>query len=398
MSELLRLAERSGARIVFSGDTRQIQSVKAGDALRILETESRLKSTSLREVLRQKDRAYRKAIEELRRNPENGFRQLEEIGGVRQVPWDKRAGIVADAWEQANASSNGRKRSVLVVCATHDEIARVTEAAREMRKCSGELSDARQVPQDVALGWTVAQKGDWRNFRTGQVLVFHRAVKGIQRNSSVEVVRADAKGVVVRCPNGRERKLTGKQAQSCDVFERKAIEVACGEQLLFTANRRQEGFHATNGEIVTVDQIDADGHIFLRDGRVVPQDYTHLAHGYAITAHRSQGKSVDEVIVLADGMSRELFYVAASRGRERVTVVTSDADALRESVGRTAARQSATELARKALVRMDGGIRRGFAAACNMIRLARLWPVAALDRSISRITPRRERQAHGLSR
>jgi ATP-dependent exoDNAse (exonuclease V) alpha subunit len=29
----------------------------------------------------------------------------------------------------------------------------------------------------------------------------------------------------------------------------------------------------------------------------------------------------------ADGMGRELFYVAASRERDRVTVVTSDAEA-----------------------------------------------------------------------
>ena len=43
MHEFLRLAERS-ARIVFSGDTQQIQSVEACDALRMLENESRLKS------------------------------------------------------------------------------------------------------------------------------------------------------------------------------------------------------------------------------------------------------------------------------------------------------------------------------------------------------------------
>lgn len=37
MAELLNLAEQQAARIVFSGDTRQIQSVEAADALRILE-------------------------------------------------------------------------------------------------------------------------------------------------------------------------------------------------------------------------------------------------------------------------------------------------------------------------------------------------------------------------
>jgi len=50
MSELIQLAERQSARIVFSGDTRQIQSVEAGDALRVLEKESHLKSTSLTQV------------------------------------------------------------------------------------------------------------------------------------------------------------------------------------------------------------------------------------------------------------------------------------------------------------------------------------------------------------
>jgi hypothetical protein len=42
------------------------------------------------------------------------------------------------------------------------------------------------------------------------------------------------------------------------------------------------------------------------------------------------------------------FYVAASRGREGITVVTSDRDLLRESVARSVARQSASELSRKA--------------------------------------------------
>jgi conjugative relaxase-like TrwC/TraI family protein len=47
MAEFLRLADEWGARVVFSGDTRQIQSVEACDALRILEKDSRLKSIAL---------------------------------------------------------------------------------------------------------------------------------------------------------------------------------------------------------------------------------------------------------------------------------------------------------------------------------------------------------------
>ncbi len=51
-----------------------------------------------------------------------------------------------------------------------------------------------------------------------------------------------------------------------------------------------------------------------------------LAHGYAMTAHRAQGATVDAAHVLDDGGGRELAYVAMSRGRHtsHVYVVAGD--------------------------------------------------------------------------
>ena len=65
---------------MFSGDTRQIQSVEACEALRILEKESRLKSIALTQVQRQTQLDYRGAIQELPRDPERGFEKLD--GGL----------------------------------------------------------------------------------------------------------------------------------------------------------------------------------------------------------------------------------------------------------------------------------------------------------------------------
>ena len=86
MSELLKLADQQSSRIIFSGDTKQIRSVEASDALRVLERESHLKSVSLSEVQRQTAQGYREAIQELRRDPERGFDKLEQIGAVREAP------------------------------------------------------------------------------------------------------------------------------------------------------------------------------------------------------------------------------------------------------------------------------------------------------------------------
>jgi ATP-dependent exoDNAse (exonuclease V) alpha subunit len=95
------------------------------------------------------------------------------------------------------------------------------------------------------------------------------------------------------------------------------------------------------------------GSIQLEDGRTLPANYHEFDHGYAITAHRSQGKTVDAVVLSGDGMKQEQFYVAASRGRSEITVITSDVDRLRESLGISSARPSAMDLARE-LVQMNG--------------------------------------------
>jgi hypothetical protein len=115
---------------------------------------------------------------------------------------------------------------------------------------------------------------------------------------------------------------------------------------MLTANRRGPEFRATNGELVKVRSVD-QGAISLEDGRTLPANYHEFAHGYAVTAHRSQDKTVDTVIISADVMKQELFYVAASRGRGEIAIVTSDCDLLRESVGVSTTRMSAIELVRK---------------------------------------------------
>jgi len=400
MWELLGLVSRQSARMVFSGDTQQIQSVEAGDALRVLEKESRLKSAALTGVQRQTRREYREAIQELRENPARGFQKLDAIGAVREVSWQDRAEAVAQAFGSSD------RRSKLVVCATHEDIERVTDAIRRRWKAGGALGECVQLTRHVSLSWTTAQKGDARNFRPGQILEFHRAIKGIARNAALEVVRVEGECVITRCASGGEHAVTRRHAKSFEVMEQRPIEVAVGDRLLLTANRRGSAFHATNGEVVTVREVDAAGRIHLQGGRTLPADYRQFSHGYAVTAHRSQGKSVDAVIISADGMQKELFYVAASRGRESVEVITSDKERLRETVARSTMRKSASELARRTSLGLRSGPQRGLATAVALMRRAvqliteRPKPVLYHAPAVFERAPRREGvyHEHDLSR
>ena len=162
MAEVVNLAHDRFARIVFSGDTRQIHSVEASDALRILEQESKLRSISLTQVQRQRVDAYREAIEQLRADPHRGFERLERMGAIREVAYNERAKAVAQAYAQAQKSHDGpgKSRSVLVVSATHHDIENITEAIRENRKAAGELGRETTLTRHLPLNWTEAQKGD----------------------------------------------------------------------------------------------------------------------------------------------------------------------------------------------------------------------------------------------
>ena len=382
MTDLLRLAEECSVRVVFSGDTKQIRSVEAGDALRILEKESRLKTVALNQVQRQTRKDYREAMEELRRNPERGFAKLDAMGTVREVAFSARAEAIADAY-------TGAVGQTLVVCATHDEIDRVTEAIRERRKTQGQLDQGTALSRHVSLNWTAAQKADLQNYRPGQLLGFHRPVKSIAKHETVEVLGVAPKGILVRSADGKELNISERHAGSFDVLEARPLEVSPGDRLLLTANRRDAGLRITNGELVTVSAVDSAGRIQLEDRRLLPADYRSFAHGYAVTAHRSQGKTVDSVILSGDGMQKELFYVAASRGRHSVTVITSDKERLKQTVGQSMARKSAIELVRG----KRAYAHRGMAMARDMVRRAAQYVQQAV------IKPRKERaREHGLSR
>jgi conjugative relaxase-like TrwC/TraI family protein len=339
MEGLLDLSRREHARIVFSGDTRR--SAKSSDALRILERESRMTSVSLTGNQRQSNRDYREAIETFRRLPDQGFAKLQDLGAVREVPDVDRAQEVADVYREMTAEPG---RRVLVVAPTHEEIGRITKAIREDLKRRSVLGAAETLHVHIPLRWTEAQKRDLSNYQPEQVLLFHRSSHGVEKREALTVTGISGSGINVTNERGEEKLVSLTQARSFSVHERREIEVAAGDKLLMMGNRTELQFRARNGEFATVRRVER-GIIYLDDGRSVPTNYREFTHGYAVTAHSTQGRTVDQVIIAADSMNQEVFYVMASRGREGISIVTSNVERLGESLGISMARPSAIELA-----------------------------------------------------
>src|SRR5206468_2540367 len=108
---------------------------------------------------------------------------------------------------------------------------------------------------------------------------------------------------------------------------------ATGDHVIATRNDRRLG--VINGSAGIVSAI-TDERLTLaeHDGReqALPVRYVrdgHLEHGYAVTAHRAQGATVDRAFVLgSDELYREWGYTALSRHREEARYYVNDGDDL----------------------------------------------------------------------
>jgi conjugative relaxase-like TrwC/TraI family protein len=346
MVKVFDLAVTNGARVVLSGDTGQHASVARGDALRILEQYSSYRFSELATIRRQKPAAFRQVVElAAAKQTDKAFAKLVELGAVTEAATDD--GQLYQRAAEAYLSATKQGRSALLVSPTWAEIEVVTEKVREVLKVEGVVT---QVEQTVcvfdSLSWTQAQKKNTSQYEPGQRLRFVRKTRDFDRGETVEIRAVLENGLRVRRPDGTEVDfIPAGVAASFDVGVSRELKVAAGDWLLLQANHGKEFI---NGECVQVREISGD-RITLRDGRVLPGTFNTFAHGYAVTSHSSQSKTVDEVLLVASSRSfgavnREQFYVCISRGRKRVHVFTDDAELLSRRVTDSHERKAAVEL------------------------------------------------------
>ena len=346
MARLFNVARKEGCRVVLCGDTGQHSSVTRGDALRILEQYSGYRFEELTTIRRQKPEAFRQIVElAAAKQTDKAFAKLLELGAVTEALTDD--GQLYQRAADAYLASTKQGKSALLVSPTWSEIEAVTDKVRETLKADGVIGQ-QDEPVTVfdSLSWTEAQKKNASQFEPGQRLRFVRKTKHFDRGDTVEVVATVENGLRALRPDGSEVNfLPASAAASFDVGEARELKVAAGDWLLLQANHGKEFI---NGERVQVREIQ-NGRIALADGRVLPSTFNTFTHGYAVTSHSSQSKTVDDVLLVASSKSfaavnREQFYVSISRGRERVHVFTDDADLLARRVTDSHERKAAVEL------------------------------------------------------
>ena len=338
---LLQTAKFANQRVVLVGDTRQHSSVDAGDFMRVLEDHSQIHTRVLKDIRRQTVTAYRQAVELLAQGQAAaGMEQIDRMGWIKEEG-TRYLGQAAKEYLRLMGTTSKASGSVLCVAPTWAENNVLTTHIRAGLRAAGTLGETRTLAVLEPLGWTTQQRVTLGNYQKGQVVTFNRRIPGgYAKDESREIERIESDHLVLK----GDKKLDAKQAASYDVARWREIELAVGDKILLRANRKKSGL--INGNVLTVAAFGPDGSIQTAEGKTLPADYRHFTHGYAITSHKSQGRTTDHVVVAAQRLDAKAAYVACSRGRKSCTVFTPDRVELFAGLPRSADRAAALDVLR----------------------------------------------------
>ncbi len=221
------------------------------------------------------------------------FAQLERMAAITEVLADGHHDL-HDIAAKSYLKALDENKSALLVAPTWAEIEAVTEKVRAELKSAGRLALEEKTFQVFdSLSWTEAQKRDARQYRPGMAIHFHRRGHGFEKGETVQVVAVENDLLKIQHADGSESLFPLGAGIACDVGEKRKLKVAAGDKLLLQSNWQK---HFVNGELVEVKAIQGDS-VLLADGRVIPADYRTFTHGYAVTSHAAQGKTVAEVLL-----------------------------------------------------------------------------------------------------
>ncbi|MEO6846979.1 MAG: hypothetical protein ABI254_06960, partial [Chthoniobacterales bacterium] len=338
--------------------TEQISSISRGDAMALIASETTTSRAQLLDKIRQRsNKRYREAMVALRKNPHSGIQKLGELDAVREVSSQEEMSdqIAKEYFSESAKMKGNRKQSVLVVAATHSMIDRITDKIREEKMRRGEIDPENQVERTVSrsINFTEAQKRLSGGYNDTLVVSFHRKFSdSFPSGTNAQVLKVDEKNdaITIKNPKTGETVTVNPRdiSKISDLQRVRKIQVAAGDKIMFSKNRKiDEKRKCTNSEVAYVQSVDKEtGDVHLKDGRILKPGFTDFHSGFACSGHKSQGVTVDSVVVASTGMSRQLFYVAATRGRNAIKVFCPSLVELQSSVAKSGERKSATALAR----------------------------------------------------
>lgn len=347
MDQLLKIAEKAGARVVLMGDTAQTKAIEAGRPFDQLQVAG-MATARMEEIQRQKDPQLKQAVELSARG--KAAESLRKISSVIQIEnkHDRRQAI-ADAYVALTPSE---REKAIIVSGTNEARRDINRAVREGL---GTLGKGLEVDTLTRADTTQAERRFSKYYRVGDVIQPEVDYKksGLKRGELYEIKdTGPGNRLTLQSASGELVAINPMQHTKLSVYEAERAELAPGDKVRITRN--DASLDLANGDRFTVESITKDAVTLRGDKRVVvlPTDKPlHLDHAYATTVHSSQGLTADRVMIDADSKSRttakDVYYVAISRARFEARIFTDNIGELPKAISRENVKHAALDLSYK---------------------------------------------------
>lgn len=331
-------ADREGARTLSVGDPLQLQSVEAGTAFKQLLDSGSMAHVKIDEIQRQKDPQL-KAIA-------TAFAQGDAAKGVALArPYMSEIAVEQseDRTEKLAQAAASRYLSMSPEDRANTLLLASTNAARQAANTAiraglierGELHPEKSVTITALdkANLTDEQRKHARSYTSGMVIDVSDGKKSDYR--TIERIEG---GKLIDGKGQHHDPGTVRQ-----VYQSRQMQVSDGEKILFRQNDRERGI--VNGGVGTVRIIDGQAAVRLQDGMAVPLESMEVAdYSYARTIHSAQGATFERAIVIGEASrvaGAEAAYVACSREKTGLEILTDNADKLAQKWEKFAARETA---------------------------------------------------------
>ena len=339
---LMRIAEHLGvARLVMVGDSRQLRAVDAGQPFRQLQ-QAGMATAVMDDIRRQRNPGLKAAVlDAIAGKPGAALTRLG--ADVLEVNQEDLGGSAARIWLALTAED---RQETALMAPTHVLRRQINATVREGLQQEGVLHGRSvTLPVLVNLSMTRAQKREIRNYREGDVVVFHNDLYHyrVKSGDTCPITGFDGDRLALGHGDGKPRhvKPDSDVRFRYDVFETDTIDLQAGDRIRWTRNHNESNL--VNGATATIEKI---GHktidLVTDDGRRLKMDQDdprlrHIAHAWATTVHAAQGLTRDKVIAVLDSghgqlANQQTFYVEISRARDEAIIVTDNREQLAETL------------------------------------------------------------------
>lgn len=347
---LMQLTKISNSRLLLVGDVKQLKSVGPGLPFAFLQKNG-LETVKLGKIIRQRNNTLRGAVyDTINSEYIKAVNRLENSIRCRKSNMDERTldKIVVQEWSDLPESD---RKVTLLVCPSNELRHKINCGIRQALIERGEISKgSRTIKVLDSERLSEVQKRHPLSYRKDQIVYFTREFKrfNISKGSILKVLETNKYGVVKLInDNGQKfifqpQKISQSMVRNIEIYRMRELSIAIGDTIRFMRNSTEHK-PIINGSSAKITNLSGQNCSIVLDNNqkfnINLQDnlMRFIDYGYCITVNASQGKTSDKVIAVVESNHKfltnpMLFYVAISRAKYDVTVITDDKEQLKKNL------------------------------------------------------------------